>query len=47
MIAKLMPRYRPEVVALEDYASRRSRRTARVEELIADIEALAPKNGIA
>src|SRR5713101_2362978 len=45
-IAKLISRYRPEVVALEDYAGRRSHQSARVLELIAGIEALAAKNEI-
>ena len=45
-IDKLMARYRPEVVALEDYASRRSHRSERVEELIAGIKALAAENGV-
>jgi Holliday junction resolvasome RuvABC endonuclease subunit len=45
-IARLIARYQPEAVVLEDYAGRKSHCSVRVLELIDGIKALAAKDGI-
>ncbi len=46
MVAVLIDRYLPDVVVVEDFAARGSRRCQRVQELICRIQKLASEKGI-